>query len=178
MNTIELLKSMASSTIGNYVLPGLDSSLIGKGDGQLGNVMLFEASRDQRMSVTPHSHKFDLATFVLRGRATNHIWFPGEEGHHDEFSLVETTPVDGGLGNGMTWKQGDRGPWTRTSRAYCTGESYSMSYDEIHSVDFSRDAILLFIEGPQVSASSTALLPVVDGEVLDTLRVEPWMFKR
>jgi hypothetical protein len=53
-----------------------------------------------------------------------------------------------------------------------------MRYNEIHSIKFSKDAIVLFFEGPTVTDSSFVLEPVVEGEYIPTMTTEPWMFRR
>jgi len=80
---IELLDEMKSSTVDNYVLAGLSSSLIGQQG--FGSVRLFEKEAHQRDFVTPHSHRFDFACLVLAGQVTNHIWRETEHELEDKF---------------------------------------------------------------------------------------------
>ena len=61
---------------------------------------------------------------------------------------------------------------------YSAGECYSMTAQEIHSIHFSRGARVLFFEGPSKRNDSVILEPFVDGEIVETFEVKPWMFKR
>jgi len=56
-----------------------------------------------------------------------------------------------------------------------------MQAHEIHSIRFSRDAVVLFLEGPEIHEYSWLLQPVTgfpdNVNTCPTFRVEPWMFQ-
>jgi hypothetical protein len=53
-----------------------------------------------------------------------------------------------------------------------------MTADQVHSIFFSRGAIVLFFEGSKESDTSIILEPFVNNEIVPTFKVEPWMFKK
>lgn len=174
---IEICKEMKSDTLNNYVVPGLACSLLSKRDSK---VRLFEASRIQQREIVPHSHRFDSAALVLRGKVTNKIWKIDEDplSNNDTYEIAESMyrnePGQYTLNSeGKVIK-----PFNIFTYKYAEGDSYYMSHEAIHSVEFSKDAIVLFFEGPMVKNFNTVLLPHVDGETINTLRIEPWMFKK
>ncbi len=59
---------------------------------------------------------------------------------------------------------------------FLAGECYSMKAEEIHSIQFSRGAKVLFFEGC-ARTGSVFIEPVVGGHVIETFKVESWMFK-
>lgn len=61
---------------------------------------------------------------------------------------------------------------------YTAGETYSMSSDEVHSIYFTKGAVVLFFQGPDVADTSYILEPVANGVHVPTFRVEPWMFRQ
>ena len=58
------------------------------------------------------------------------------------------------------------------------GSWYGMKHDEIHSIGFSNDAVVLFFEGPPVAEGTVILEPYVNGQHLQTMATKPWMFQR
>jgi hypothetical protein len=52
-----------------------------------------------------------------------------------------------------------------------------MKDNGIHSISFSRDAVVLFIESASTKNKSSILEPVVNGKVIPTFEVKEWMFK-
>lgn len=68
--------------------------------------------------------------------------------------------------------------WSYTGKHYGEGTSYSMKSHEIHSTLFSKGAVVLFFEGPELSKHSTCLEPVVNGKHIETMTVQPWMFSK
>lgn len=176
---LELLKEMCHSKLQNYIIPGVASSLVA-GDGfncgvNSGVVRLFECSRDHQESVAPHSHRFDFQALVLRGRVTNRIWRPSElsgdpymeseliyKGMPGQYERVEQLVQD----------------WAYTDRVYSVGDWYEMTHDQVHSIKFSRDAIVLMFEGPPKRQSSIVLEPYVDGKVIPTSDTQHWMFRK
>lgn len=173
---LKALLRMARLPVRNYVIPGLTSSLIGSTSPQ-GCVRLLQNSRDHQEAVAPHSHRYDFQCWVLRGEVTNRLWMR----HHqhpfaDEYQ--ETWLRYGGEPGEYISQPGETQRWRYIDRKYTEGQCYSMQADEVHSIHFSRDAIVMFFEGPTVADRSIVLQPVVDGEVIPTAAVQPWMFKR
>jgi len=180
---IDMLLAMAHSPVHNYAIPGLTSSLIGK-PGPNGTVRLFECSRHHQEQIVPHSHRFDFQCWVLVGCVTNRIWteahVDGPDGtnfseNHDWFEVSEQM-YQGEIGRYKTYPRYRR--WYRfADKTYYAGDCYSMKAEEIHSIQFSRGAKVLFLEGkPRVN--SVFIEPIVNGEVLRTMQVAKWMFKR
>jgi hypothetical protein len=175
--SIEALLRMKHSPVKNYVIPGLTSSLIGN-PSSAGTIRLFECSRDHQESITPHSHRFSFQCWVLRGSVRNRIWteleYPDTDG--DQF-CASSLEYSGEFGK-YEKKDEHLGRWRYEDALYRAGECYSMRSDEVHSIFFSRGAIILFFEGPTESNKSVILEPYVDGAVVPTFKVEPWMFKK
>lgn len=168
---LKVLLSMRRSGLQNYIVPGLLSSLVG--GAEHGTVRLFEASREQLADITPHSHRFDFTCLVLQGTVANRIWRENEKG---EPFVVSKLTYGGAPGTytqqaAMTWTR-----WEYQQLRYSVGDWYSMTAEEIHSIAFSADAVVLFFEGPQRSNTTRIIEPVVGGQHLTTFKVEPWMF--
>lgn len=53
-----------------------------------------------------------------------------------------------------------------------------MTYNEIHSIQFTKSTYLLIYESEERSRTSKILQPHIDGETIPTFKVEPWMFRR
>jgi hypothetical protein len=166
------IKSMAHSPVRNYAIPGLTSWLIGSGPGK---VRLFECSRSHDEHIVPHSHRFAFSCQVLRGRVWNKTFKRVETGG-DEF-LRSTITYTGEIGQ-HTIKRGGVARYDGVMSEYGEGDWYSMEADEVHSIWFDRDTMVLFFEGPNVSNESIILEPFVDGDLIPTFKVEPWMFAR
>lgn len=182
MNTevlLKALKPMMHSRVRNYATPGLTSSLIG-GEGH-GKVRLFLSDRDTREWITPHSHRFDFTCLVLRGSVENILFkratyygYPGS----NLYMTATVRPQNGGLGGYEIARGGMAEPWTEEASTYKEGDTYSMTSRQIHSIRFSRDAIVLFLEGPEVVDTSVVLEPYSNDELVPTFATAPWMFKR
>lgn len=177
---IDALEPMRHNALRNYIIPGVTSHLIG-GD-KFGKVRLFEAGRSARDFVTPHSHRFDFTCLVLTGDVRNTLYCEsgcasatseqwcistinqvcGANGIEDYAHVRETSPTN----------------WFQITNAYKAGDTYSMRYDEIHSIQFDRGTQVLFFEGPPKVTSSRMLEPWIDGKVVPTFTTESWMFQR
>lgn len=171
---LSMLYKMAHSRIDNYIIPGLSSSLIGM-PGPKGLVRLFECSRDHQENVTPHSHRFDFQCWVLAGSVTNRIWTRSTHGG-DWFRPSELR-YGGAVGEYETVPQLST-RYDYHDMQFDAGDCYSMTAAQIHSIRFSRGAKVLFLEGETIRNMSIILEPEIDGEVIPTFKVEPWMFKR
>src|ERR1700741_4501730 len=68
---LKALETMRTNRLGNYIVPGVASYLIG--DKDHGLVRIFHSERDSRDTVTPHSHRFDFS--CLAGEVKNTIWY-------------------------------------------------------------------------------------------------------
>lgn len=183
MELLDMIQAMKHSPVRNYAVPGLTSWLIG-GRSDCGTVRLFECDRDHQEPITPHSHRFDFHCLVLAGEVMNIIWTPEEDptnyyGFPDPGKDRYTACTQEFINMGMyKFHRGDDSRYKRTNHYYKEGDQYSMKMDQIHSIFFGAGAKVLFFEGPQITNNSVILQPFVDGEVIDTFKVEPWMFKR
>lgn len=166
------IEAMKNSTVGNYIIPGLSSSMVG--GGEFGKVRLFEASRNQLDAICPHSHRFDFVCLVLVGSVANNVWTETDEDFGDLFQLSRI--VYSGDFTGTDKTAIENSFWESIPEYYNAGETYSMKASDIHSIEFSKDAKVLFFEGPSISDSSVILEPVVDGKTIPTYQKPDWMF--
>jgi hypothetical protein len=175
--SVQALMSMAHSPVRNYAIPGLTSFLIGA-PSQEGTVRLFACDREHQEPITPHSHRFDFQCWVLRGCVRNRIWKATH--HHDtEGDRFHMTKLIYGGDMGVYTKEPQGvNTYKYVDNVFEAGECYSMKSHEVHSIYFSRGTLVLFFEGPAKANSSVILEPYVDGEVVPTFKVEPWMFKK
>ena len=174
----KFLLQMAHSKIGNYVIPGLSSSLIGN-PSEAGTVRLFECSRDHQEGVTPHSHRFDLMCWVLQGEVINRTWKKALFGEKPFSDLYErsTLSFQGSIGQ-YEIERSTQYHYVSEDITYLAGECYSMDCTDIHSIFFARNTKVLFFEGPTKTNKSVILEPVVEGVKVPTFKVEGWMFNR
>lgn len=171
---VAALRRMTHSPIRNYALPGLTSSLVA-GAGH-GCIRLFECSRDHQEEITPHSHRFDFQCWVLSGEVRNRIWSQSWQDGADHF-MVSTLTYGGACGSYEVAHKGVE-RFGYSDAIHKAGDCYSMTAREIHSIHFSRGACVLFFEGPNQHDTSVILEPWVNGEVVPTFEVRPWMFKK
>ena len=164
-----MLQEMKQDKVSNYVIAGLDSHLISKG-----NVRIFENSRNHQDQITPHSHRFNFACLVLEGTVINREWFETSEEEGDFFEST-TLSYDGEIGNHSKSREG-RAFYAYFDTKYKAGDCYAMSAQQIHSIQFSKGAKVLFLEGPQISDTSIIIEPVVDSVVINTYENKPYMF--
>lgn len=170
---VDALIGMAHSPIRNYVIPGVTSWLIGE-PSKAGTMRLFHCSRDHQENVTPHSHRFDFQCWVLRGQVVNRVWTPN--GYGDKF--MHTNLVYRGECGQYEKIAIGPGNYKFKDTGYDAGDCYAMRAEEVHSIKFSRETLVLFFEGPNRSDKSLILEPFVDGETVPTFEVKPWMFKK
>jgi len=169
---LEIIETMLSNQLQNYIVPGLSSFLL-----ENGKVRLFKSTREFQEGITPHSHRFPFSCYVLSGSVVNRLWIESAESSGDFFE--ETYFIyegDGGPGKFRLEKHG-RSFYRYRDQRYEAGDWYSMTDDQIHSIKFSRGAMVLFFEGPSESDRSLMIEPVVDGEKIPTFEVADWMFK-
>lgn len=176
---IDFLKSMSSESarIPNYVVPGLTSLLLDRG-----KVRMFESSRNTEEFITPHSHRYDFHCLVLSGTVRNTRYLaqtglPPNRNRESDFYMRSRLSYGDAPGK-YTLLPGLNPTWfSRSHDVFVQGEWYSMKHDEIHSITFERDAVVLFFEGPVVSNITYILEPFVDGGVINTFKVSDWMYK-
>ena len=166
---INLLDQMKSSTLSNYVIAGLSSSLL-----ENGKVRYFENSRDHQDSITPHTHRFDFTCLVLDGYVTNRIWHLCEGGDLFVCSMLD---YKGSVGDHVVASTNpETEAYDDTDYENVAGEFYSMTYNQFHSIRFSKGAKVLFFEGPQVTNTSFIIEPYVDGVLIPTYQKLDYMF--
>lgn len=170
------LIGMAHSPITNYVVPGLNSFLIGR-PSEKGTMRLFHNTRAHQERFTPHSHRFDFQSWVLRGQVTNLVWTITEDESKGDLFQTDSLIYKGQPGE-YEQVEGGVNHWKYTSKTYMAGECYSMKADEVHSIIFGRETLVLFFEGPTITDRSIILQPHVDGKTIPTFNVEDWMFQR
>lgn len=164
-----ILNSMKSSKLSNYIVAGLDSYLLTSG-----KVRLFECSRNHQDSVTPHSHRFDFSCLVISGAVCNRVWKECNEDDGDFFQSSIIT-YSGDVGSHSVKPEG-RDFWSYSDSKYKAGDIYSMTSDQVHSIFFSKGATVLFFEGPDKSNDSIIIEPVVNGQVIRTYEKKDYMF--
>jgi hypothetical protein len=169
-----MLKAMAHSPVRNYAIPGLTSWLIGEPSAN-GTMRLFSCSRDHQEPITPHSHRFDFQCWVLSGTVRNRIWTLGY-GCGDWYGRSSLNYA-GDCGQ-YTKGQHTEGRYEFADAVYEADDWYSMKSAQIHSIYFTAGTEVLFFEGPTISNESLILEPLVDGELIPTFEVKPWMFQR
>lgn len=169
---LKALNQMKSDSVQNYVIPGLSSHLLNNG-----MVRLLESERNHREQVTPHSHRFDLTCLVLSGCVTNTLWTKSGFDQRTDVFMVSELHFQGKIGEFEKFEQGTV-RYKPNSQQFEAGEVYTMTHNEIHSIEFSKDCTVLFLEGPKQTNKSVLLEPVVNNEVVPTGDVLPWMFKR
>ncbi len=169
---LDVIEGMLTDKIRNYIVPGLESYLLGEG-----RVRMFRSTREQTMDIVPHNHRFNLACYVLQGRAVNRIYQEcfETEGKGDLFVKRGIRYLDS---PGEYELRGHMEPtlYTFHDQEYRMGQWYTMEHHEFHTIRFSKNAIILFFEGPELTNVSDVLLPYVDGKIIHTLKTEPWMF--
>jgi len=170
---ISIMDEMKHNQVGNYVIAGLDSYMIG-GDNK-GCVRFFENSRNQQDAITPHSHRFNFTCLVVKGWVRNRIWSATTEEDSDFFEVSEL--YYGGEIGSHDKQFIERSFWKYSDKEFAQREVYSMKASEVHSIIFSKGAKVLFFEGPSVSEKSIILEPVVRGEVIPTFVKPEWMFQ-
>lgn len=172
----DFFTAFKDSTIGNYVVPGLESVLLGKSNDF--TVRMFHMTEHQVMHITPHSHRFNLLSYVLKGEVEHHVYYTAVSDATTKlkdfrFAVMEQK---GQLGNYDT-ELYTNGLFRRYESKYEAGSSYFLKAEEYHSVIFSKGAKVLIIEGPEV-ATSKVLVPLVKNTVCSTLFTADWMFKK
>ena len=175
------LLDMGYDSLHNYIVPGLVSTLIGEDPHASAKIRLFRNTRVHDEFITPHSHRFDLACMVLKGVVENTLFdavpYPGHtsDSYSDEYQvsrlLYEGNPGKYDKADTVVQRFG------RHARTYVAGQWYFLKHSEIHSIKFSKDAMVLVFEGDSKTDATAILEPRVNGETIRTFKVEDWMFK-
>ena len=108
---------------------------------------------------------------------TNVVYRPTGGRGGETYAVSKLMPITDGLGKYRLEYEGVQETFFKETAIYGEGDVYGMLADEIHSIKFSRNAVVLFFEGPAMREGTHILEPVVDGDRLPTFRCEPWMFK-
>lgn len=172
----DFFEAFQDSTISNYIAPGLESISLGQSNGF--HVRMFHMTAHQMMHITPHSHRFNLLSFVLEGQVEHHVYEKVSDGYENRpvaYNLAILSQK-GKLGEYET-EIYSNGMFRRYEAVYKTGGSYFLNADEYHSVIFSRGAKVLIVEGPEVNEPKV-LVPLVKNAVCSTLFTADWMFKK
>lgn len=174
---LDQINRMKHSPIRNYVIPGLTSWMISVPNSDGSCIRFLESSRIQTETITPHSHRFGLSNLVLAGEVHNTLWTvttDHQTRHAEPYMATEQTY---GGKPGLYGCASKKEVMARSvTSVYKVGQSYAMRANEIHSIHFSKGAAVLLIEGAKENETSVILEPLVDGLVIQTRRVEPWMF--
>lgn len=171
--TIEHIVEMLDSSVGNYILPGLSSYLLTNGV-----VRLFHATRNNEGFVTPHSHKFNFTCYVLQGKVTNTIYTPCNVILPSTSSFIEKEQTGTYKDSNYSLVTKDIVEYFTKDDIYEEGSWYSMTYNQIHSIKFEKNSLVLFFEGPNVTNKVTILEPYdrLTKTEMNTFRKDSWMF--
>lgn len=173
MIDFEQLKSMMHSPVHNYIVPGLTSWLLGE-PSEHGKVRLFSCERNHLEYIAPHSHRYDFQCIVLRGTVRNLIFTENRDGEE----MVCTTVKYGREIGSYVVEHAEIKRYSYNSTIYSTSQQYAMKHNEIHSIYFSKDALVLFLEGPELKQTSLMLEPFINGKRIPTGTTHYWMFER
>lgn len=177
---VSILSEMSHNELNNYIIPGLSSSLI-SGEGY-GKIRLFKAVREMHYFVTPHSHRWNFAALVLKGKVRNSLYLKSSDidEQADAYCLSTIGQVCGadGLNNYIHARENVPSYWKRITHEYKAGETYSMEYSQIHSISFEKGTEVLFFESPEKTHIGYMLEPWVNGKVIPTFKTEDWMFEK
>lgn len=182
---LRALEPMLNNKLGNYIVPGLSSYLVGGKDH--GKVRLFHAERDVEEFITPHSHRFNFSCLVLEGYVTNTLYREvvlGTNEYNKERSeawckstINQVCGLNGILNYTHTRDSRPNYYYSKVTK-YTPGDTYEMTHKEIHSIRFQKGSKVIFFEGPQITATSVMIEPWVNGKVIPTFKTEDWMFER
>ena len=164
----------AHSVIHNYGIAGMDSYLLGAAEDRQ---RLLHMTRNQVDFVTPHSHKSDLTCEVLRGSVKNILFNQADEfSNKSDMFAVANLMYNGVVGQYDKINFYIAAPYEMKAELYTEGDTYFMSYDQIHSIFFTKNAIVRITEGPTVTTASQILQPVSDGTIVKNFHVHEGLF--
>lgn len=152
----------------NYIIPGLTSTLI-YDKGKEGKLRLFQMNRVQEFIITPHNHRFDLFCQVLFGKVDNIVYeitpTTTKSATHATFAFEKE----------INYEQPQWVIATPKVKTYSKGDFYFMKAKDYHSITFSKNAEVLFFEGPEKQPISRFLVPYSNGRLCTTMHVFDWM---
>jgi len=162
--------------IENYIFPGMTSWLVGDQSFGLGTLRLFQMNRFQISEVTPHTHRFNFKAWVLQGKVINRIWLSRNHPKSDSF-MVSRLKYKGKPGEYIKTEENILN-FLYIELKYESGDEYEIYTDEIHSIHFGKNSLVLIQESAVISNKSVIIEPYVNGQVIETLKTEDWMFKK
>lgn len=175
-NMIHSLLSLKRDPLYNYIVPGLTSWLLVPKMPDGGCLRLFEMTRTQHEFIAPHSHRYAFNCHVLAGSVRNYL-FKSDDEANDAWTthVLDYTGTPGSYNS----KEYETRRYFHLVRTYTAWQDYSMTESEIHSIHFSKGALVLFREFPATRNHSVMLTPyTTDTGTIPILRTEPWMFMR
>ena len=98
----DFFEAFRDSTISNYAVPGLESVSLGRLNGF--HVRMFHMTVHQMMHITPHSHRFNLLSFVLEGAVEHHVYEKVSDGYENRPAAYKLAilPPEGKFGEYKT----------------------------------------------------------------------------
>ncbi len=181
MDHKKIIESMQTSRVRNYIIPGLNSYMLDNG-----KVRMFDSTREFSGTITPHSHRFDFACYVLNGIVSNRLYHPvspfgdgtGDKLDGDIFTVrTLVRDINEAFGEYERLTDDSQANFTSTATTYKTGDWYTMKADEYHSIMFGKDTQVIFFEGQEVNKYSRVLLPFMHGETIETMECDKdWMY--
>lgn len=170
----EVLDACGGDTLENYIVPGLRSTLIANSDA--GKIRRFQMTREHETQIVPHNHRYAFGCLVLRGHVVNHLYLVGEGATAADatHALAAYNPKD----HSVDVDEATLVRCVRGSTLYRAGDFYTMGPSEFHSIEFSPDADVLFLEGRTSVSHSCCLLLAVDGRICNTFLWRDWMMAK
>jgi quercetin dioxygenase-like cupin family protein len=156
------------SLIKNYVIAGLESYLVGEPEKRQ---RILSMTRDQVDFITPHSHRFDLVTQVLKGKVTNILF---ELSPYDLYA-ESILKYEGKPGNYTKRFYGYKG-YKQNKYEYKEGDFYSMPHWAIHSIVFEKGTEILITESKQITNESVILEPFSGGKHVNNFNIPNNLF--
>jgi hypothetical protein len=162
----------AHSVIHNYAIAGMDSYIIGD---PADRTRLLHMTRHQLDYVTPHSHKTDLTCTVLNGMVINTIFTKGKGGDY----FIKTPLIyQGEAGKYVKQKSQAKKMYVLDIKGYHSRQQYSMPYYDIHSIWFTKGAMLLLKSGDVVTDATFILEPYSNFRHVQNFHVHKGLFKK
>ncbi len=173
---LALLDGMSHSQVNNYIVPDVSSKLLGSDDGEHGRFRIFDSRRDQDMLVTPHNHRFNLWSMVIQGQVENTVYTPDRD--NGDLYMQTSMRYNGEIGKYVRGSFQEK-RYVKKINSYTAGSSYYMRFQDIHTIKFHKDTVLLIVEGKPIREINEILEPVTqDGTHIRTIPDETpaWQF--
>lgn len=136
------VREVAANSYTNFHTTGLDYLCLKRSEQQTLKVYFFTDMQEGEAVVSPHDHRYDFNTTVMRGRLINNRYATDDTSivRYDRYDY--RTPLNGG--DGFTYASEER--LSMTSReAYVAGVTHSHTYDEKHTIEVTSGTII-FLE--------------------------------